>query len=254
MRQLLLAFVLVFVAGLSALQAGEPFEEILVPLAFNSAQQVSGAKGTIWSGEVYVYNGGAFTLLHQVGACTGSCLGYTPAGYAGPILVSTDYPQYGLILTPSVVPAKELTFSARIFERSQRGQPRGIDIPVVREREFFTTTKVFLAVPSDDGVRSALRIYDPRATAETAPRFEVRLQGPKGEDLGSTVVEAKRPVHGIPQAVPGFVFLDLSTQFSIAAHPYVNVFVTPVVPGTEYWAMVSTTDNDTQTVSIITAQ
>jgi len=263
LRHLSLALAIIMAGAIHAQTDTGPFEEILIPLAFCCANQVPGAHGTLWSGETFIHNGfNAQITLRSGGGCQGSCLGQTPADYIGPLLLSTVHPEYGLLLTPHTVIGPSLTFSARIFETTRKGQPRGIDIPVVREREFFTQPSIFLAVPAGPDVRIALRLYDPRAPRSVASTFTVEVLEYTGEELrtgqllGTTRMSPIMRVEGHTQAItPGFdIIADLAARFPVINnYAYVNIKVTPQTPG-EYWGMVSVTDNDTQTVSIITAQ
>jgi len=239
------------------------FEEILVPLAFSRAHEVPGAHGTTWSGEVFVHNRSNNTIiLRGIDGCIGGCLGPTFAGYTGPLTLSTNRPEYGLLLTPYAELAANLTFSARIFEITRKGQPRGVNIPIVREREFFTRPTIFVAVPAGPDVRVALRLYDPRVPRPVPSSFTVEVLKYTGEPfrtddlLGTTIMSPTLRNDGNLAAItPGFdIIADLAARFpAINDHAYVNIKVTPQSAGV-YWGMVAVTDNDTQTVSIITAQ
>ena len=198
--------------------------------------------------------------IEQATGCIvpGGCFVYPP-GYAGklggPI---TPRPELGLLLSPPAGAGKLLTFSNRIYEITRRGQPRGIDIPVVREREFFDQAVLFLGVPTDGGVRASIRVYDPRVqdiTYRGIPRtFLVEALELDGYVLGSRVLTTE--LRSANFVTPGYdAIADIASAFpAVAAHERINVRVTPQVPGTEFWAMVALTDNGTQTVSIITAQ
>lgn len=168
--------------------------------------------------------------------------------------------------------AKNLTFSNRIFETTQRTQPRGIDIPVVREGNFFAGPQTFLGVPAGAGVRASIRVYDPwihifdplffiPPTFRPGPMLEgVEVRVMDGlETLGSVILRPavfNRTIRPVDFHKPGFAAIyDLATIApGVADRVNVHIRVRPIPAGAQYYAMVAVTDNETQTVSIITAQ
>lgn len=246
----------------AARENGDNVDSILLPMAFVAQEQIPGAHGSVWTGEVWMHiNSKQPVNIEGYRGCAVvyPCYVY-PAGYTGKLDFgpSTPKPEFGILLSPPVGSGKLLTFSNRIYEITRRGQPRGIDIPVVRESEFFDQPVVFLGIPTDSGVRASVRVYDPRVqgvTYQGVPRaFLVEALELDGYLLGSRVLTTAQPIDDA--STPGYdAIADLLSAFpAVASHERVNVRVTPQVPGTEFWAMVALTDNDTQTVSIITAQ
>lgn len=246
---------------------GDGGERILLPLAFvpdtEGGDPVPGAFGTIWTGEVWVESRN--TVHVQWGNCnTFTCAPLQPLSItrlAAPIGLR---PELGHVLEVNADQAQRLTFSNRMYERTMKSQPRGIDIPVVREGEFFSTPKMFLAVPTGVGVRVGIRLYDPWAFKPFLPAgpalesLTVEAVDELLNALGTTTVRTVVPVSETSTDLsrPGFVgLLDLAQLFpAINARPRIHLRVTPNPAGAQYWGMVSVTDNETQTVSIITAQ
>ena len=251
---------------------GDGLETILLPLAFMPhAPDVPGAYGTAWNGEVWVYNGSdtQIYLYH----CNFDCPQDFVPGHMGLVGAGLgERPELGYMFYLPIRLAPHVTFANRMYERTLRGQPRGVDLPVVREGAFFNTERVFLGVPADEGVRVAIRAYDPwvhniggpsHPTAPSTPRLgSVRVELLDEIDdtvLGRAVlhptVQYKETQSDISRPALDGIY-DLAAMFPKIrdAVGRIHIRVTPVPAGAEYYAMVSVTDNSTQTVSIITAQ
>jgi len=253
---------------------GDSREAILVPLSYGYTERVAGAFGTSWGGEVVLHNRSNSSV--NIDACEPACPGYSsgvisilgePLGRKG---------DRGMVFYLPEDQARAVTFASRIFETTMRTQPRGIEIPVIREDDFYSTTQSFLHVPSDSGVRVALRVYDPWEKSMFAPSVTLdhvvveviagdRLDLSPGQtvklgefSMTPTVNYAEFPgeLAGFVRSRPGLSLIgDLSTRIpSIYQYPAIHILVRPVPDGAHYWAMVSVSDNATQTVSIITAQ
>jgi hypothetical protein len=251
---------------------GDGLETILIPLAFMPhAPDVPGAFGTAWSGEVWLHNGS--DRLIDLYNCNSFCPEQFVPGRMGLITHPLgERPDLGYLFYVGSTLAPRVTFANRMYERTLRGQPRGVDLPVVREGAFFNNERVFLGVPVDAGVRAAIRVYDPwvhhfGSTFYPEPpsprlegvRVELRREGSEATTLGTAVL---RPIVQLKQSPidytrPAFDGIyDLGAMFPAIRDVVgrVHVRVTPIPAGAEYYAMVSVTDNSSQTVSIITAQ
>ena len=232
------------------------FESILFPIGL-VGQQVPGAYGTVWTGAIYMQNnsGDSVGLVRSFVGLTG--FGVYGPGYLGPIGELGVRPDLGLLLTPFTHEASQITFSNRIWETTRAAQPRGVEIPVVRERDFFRGPQAFLGVPSGPNVRIALRVYDPRIH-DTPARQQISavVLNPNGNVLGEFELSPERVVPERNQVTqPGFAAVnDVAALVpAVLQHDTIHIRVRTLTGG-EYWAMVSVTDNATQTVSIVTAQ
>lgn len=246
---------------------GDGEERILLPLAFlpdtEGGDPVRGAFGTIWTGEVWVESRN--TAHVTWGNCnTFTCAPLQPLSITRLAAPIGRRPELGHVLLVNAGEAQHLTFSNRMYERTMKSQPRGIDIPVVREGSFFSTPKMFLAVPTGVGVRVGIRLYDPWAFKPSLPvgpvleTLTIEALDGLGNVIGTVTVRTEVPVRETSTDLsrPGFVgLLNLAQTFpAIDAHMRIHLRVTPNPVGAQYWGMVSVTDNQTQTVSIITAQ
>lgn len=248
------------------------FETILLPLAFMPhAPDIHGAYGTAWNGEVWFHNGSDTHIdLYQ---CNFSCpWEFRPGSMSLITLPLGERPELGHMFYIRSTLAPRVTFSNRMYERTLRGQPRGVNLPVVREGTFFNSERTFLGVPVDNGVRAAIRVYDPWVhhiggpsdpAAPPTPRLEgvrVELRGEFDETiLGTAVLRPtlqyqKSPIDRTRPALDAIY--DIAAKFPAVRTLVgrVHIRVTPLPAGAEYFAMVSVTDNSSQTVSIITAQ
>jgi hypothetical protein len=257
-------------------------EVILFPLAFvpltnAGGEEIAGALGTIWTGNVWVENRGSQPVhLHP---CEFQCNDVVSGVIRLFDFPMGPHPDLGYLYEARAEEAANLRFSNRIFERSRRGQPRGVNIPVVREGEFFTQSESFLAVPSGNGVRISLRVYDPwihyppparpgpALPLKPGPALEsvrIEILNPAGATIAETSLRPAITYLPIPQRQfdalnrtrPGMASIHhLAGLFpQLNDNEHVHIRVTPVPADAQYWAFVSVTDNDTQTVSVITAQ
>jgi hypothetical protein len=239
-------------------------ETILLPLAFGPDAELRGAYGTLWRGEVWVHNRSSQSVatVTTLGCPVLGCTFEYPGGYLGLLREPLDsIPDRGILLTPSLGSAPALSFSNRIFETTRHAQPQGIELPVVREEQFLTGTSLLLGIPAGPGVRSALRVYDPRPLAgviTVGRAVKVELLDTRGNVVGTTTLTTTFTL-GLNPADPlrpGFAaILDLASAFpAVNGLDHFHMRLTPLTQGGEYWAMVSVTDNDTQQVLLITPQ
>lgn len=240
---------------------GDRAETILLPLAFAYTNNVPGAYGTMWSGEVWLEN--RTTEPVSLWTCTFVC----PRIGAGERLLLGfplgRHPEFGFLWTMAADVAPHLTFSNRIFERTLRAQPRGVDIPVVREGSFFNGEQTFLGVPAGEGVRVSLRAYNPWNHVPTPTvnlqRLLVTVVNDAGAELGRFEMrpEILNPTtSGEDWFKPGIAAVhDLAAVVpAMRAHQRVHIKIGAQPGQAQYYAMVAVTDNETQTLSIITAQ
>lgn len=261
----LFCFVASLIVGSSAVATdidGDGYERILVSLAING-HVVPGAFGTEWTGRLWLYNAASREVGIAGPRCFSPRCGIYDAGHLGTVNhgPTTNRPEVGLMLMPRSDDAPHLTFSSRLWETTRMGQPRGVDLPIVREGNFFAGPVAFLGVPADSGVRVALRVYnpwvEPRSSVAGADRVAVEFLDANGVALATT--ELTLTVPGNPAErpdYPGFAAIhDVRAAFpQLAGTDVLHIRVRPVVPGAQYYAMVSVTDNETQTVAIVTAQ
>jgi len=259
-------FLILFAMTMPALgQAPDPDKEvILIPIVVGDVE-LSGGYGSRWSGEVWLRNGteetlrGGFQLWSEVGctACT-----YPPLEVRRVPSIKTW--QSAALLRFQRTMIEELTITARMFESSRRSQPQGVEIPVVREKDFFQGPANLLAIPLSAHSRAAVRIFEifPMITRQ---RFDIEIYGETGLLVRRTVEPRFDPAtltygSGIADLpAPAFAIIpDLRTEFSeLEGVDLVHVRIVPHERDFPpfraiYWAMASVTDNETQHVLLVT--
>ena len=242
--------------ALCAVSADAQVEKILLPIAFRPSVEVHGTYGSVWRGEVWMHNTATHTVhLSNIECVVTNCTAPYPAGYLGLVDDPLDnVADRGILLVPQKSDIPSLRFSNRTFEVTRHAQPQGIEIPVVFEEQFLSTTTELLAVPVGAAVRSTLRIYDVQRVDGTTLRVDILNTA--GQTVATTLLTTAYPAgeHPADHLRPGFAVVpDVSQVFPAAnALDRFHIRITPVTPGTKYWAMVSVTDNDTQQVLLIT--
>lgn len=224
--------------------------EILYLIPVNVPEPVQGAHGSEWVTQVWLHNGTELPI--DIGGCPGdpeppcSFTTFSPGTTAEYI----PLPGARLYEFPADTAGRVL-LSSRLFELSRQSQPVGVELPVVREDEFFFGPSRFIAVPSGLAVRSALRVYDPRGRAGGDVRVEV--VNAAGVELGEMVLPLVAPIES---QVPSMAFVpDIVLLFpQLLGVDRYDVIVTPLDAGMEYWAFVNVTDNVGQQVFTITSQ
>jgi hypothetical protein len=243
---------------------GDGYVSVLLPIAFSASQVLPGAYGTQWAEEIWVHNGSSVDIrsLQPTGNCIPSCsVAEFPVGFLGRMSSVESNNNNGAMFHLPVAAGSNFHLSARLLELTRRAQPTGVDVPMAQEGAFLTGTRWILAVPVGDGVRSALRVYDPWARKGTS--LAVDFFDPDGALVASTVLRpgddplaSDSPAGPLPRPVPTVAgALDLTSQFPVLRGlDRFHIRITPPDPVFEYWVMASVTDNETQHVLLITAQ
>ena len=134
---------------------GDSFVQFLVPI--NAPQPVPGAYGTSWVSELWIHNGSNRNI--NVAWCPDVSLPCYSGTHA-PETTERAFEEEVRASMPAVLfdlhvdVAAEVTFSSRLFELSRLAQPVGVELPVVREDQFFRAPSRFIAVTRSNAVRS----------------------------------------------------------------------------------------------------
>jgi hypothetical protein len=153
-------------------------------------------------------------------------------------------PGVGRLFFVPAAHAGELAANLRVTDITRQAQSHGVEVPVVRLRDFSSTRIVLLGVPVDPRFRNTLRIYGLPGGTQTV---KVTVNG------ATTVV----PLHQ-----PASIYEPSYAQFTaFPANPAspggtVTVAVDPSADGTAaptaIWAFVSVTNNDNQQITLVT--
>ena len=262
---LIAATLMIMTAAVSIAQGPQPqFETILIPIVVPPGEEVPGAFGSRWTGEVWLRNGSEIIVGSPQGSrgCTGCT--YPPGSIEKVELVTWQSAAH-LFIPRSAI--DEVSINARLFETSLRSQPQGVEVPVVREADLFATPVNLLAIPLSDVSRAAVRIFDPFPNTGGST-FKVDVFGTGGTLLASTVLQTRHDPALVGQPggfghawTPAFAIIpDVRMAFpQLNGEERVHVRVTPeqrdpLLPQLRYWTMASVTDNETQHVLLVTPQ
>jgi len=275
-RLLLIAFV-VF-APYAALAQGVqfPYEKVLIPI-FNG-NFVPGAYGSLWSTELIARNeSDQFVEIGTIiGPCQIECPIGKPAHATFPAGEFTPEPNRGEFLYIGAPGAGKVTFSLRVQDVSRQLQTWGTAIPVVREKDVFSSALQLLDIPVDSRFRSALRIYDFDTPTENPRQVRLRIYdmcgiGPIDRNctntplVDTTLMLTPTSLHVRDTQYPATAMVgNLLDTFPQLANvqptvlPFgqfrpasVRVDIDPITPGLRFWAFVSGTNNETQHVTVI---
>lgn len=242
---------------------GDNYVQVLLPIAISSHRTVAGAYGSAWKQEVWVANnsGMPFGSLQPTGNCPSeSCTSILPAGVRLWDSLENNQMEGGALFSLHPNQAAGIQLSSRLLEISRRAQPNGIEIPIIREDQFFKGTSTYLGIPSGPAVRARLRVYDPRHQPGSTVRVEVL--DVDGKLIAETTLSpGNDPARVIlfPRVIlpyPAFALIgDLATAFpAVGSLDRYHIRITPLTPGMEYWAFVAVTDVETQHLLLITSQ
>lgn len=242
-----LAFLLALSLPLPLL-AQPAFEKILLPVVVQNP--VAGALGSLWNTELDLFYGGNGPL--NVGGIYICHLGTQCAG-SEPLEPKTDYRNVAVInsggnpgafLVVPVESSRDLAVHLRVFDISRATTNRGTEVPAIRESAAWTTQIQLLDIATAPPFRSLVRIYDFDPSAD----HSITLNVYAFDRVVETRTLALLPASSAAQ--PGYADFDLSHLASDA--PNVRVELIPLSAGLRFWAMASTTNNETQHVTLTT--
>jgi hypothetical protein len=240
---------------------------VLVPLWLDTP--APGARGSIWSTELWLRNGGDEPLTIVPWDCGNDprfCRTSRTLAPSESLRNLPLGPPRATFFTPNDAPfppARVLYVSRDAAPSIQarlrlRETKSGVttDLPVVREGETRASVDL-VGVPVAANARTTLRIY---AVSDTYEVFDVYVfQQHEGTDdavaLAATRVLASAPFSESESATayPAYAAMDLDPLLR-NARDSVHIAIVPAFTNfpTSCWAMVSITDNDTQRVTIAT--
>ncbi|MCU1230788.1 MAG: hypothetical protein JWO97_3672 [Acidobacteria bacterium] len=234
------------------------YEQLLVPMY--SIQIVPGANGSLWETEFTGRNGGASQALAFQRTGEGIEPTALASGQTFHIRPSRDYQNPanpGVFLYVDKEHAATISFALRLREWSQPAD--FVELPVVRERDFSSTTTELLEVPTSTATRAQLRIYGASSPTGRGDVI-VRMFSADNTKLFEQTLSLT-PAGGVATIPSATAFSDnpayaelpnLTANFTGRGN--VRVEIEPVTAGLRYWSFISVTNNATQRVSLITPQ
>ncbi len=223
------------------------FERILFPVLFHT----EGAHGSEWVSEAAIANPRPWTIETYNDVLPFVCIGYpcgqrlSPESY---VAFSGDGYPYGVALIAPRAESDNLAFSLRVRDTSRVAEGFGTQVPVVREDEMFRGNELtLLDIPIDARYRTKLRMYAFDSGDHFAWVTVVRAGNAPPENH---LVPVRRECMSYCDGIPWYGELDLPTG---AENERVNVYVSIGSAESPSWAFASVTNNETQQVTIVTA-
>lgn len=233
------------------------YERILLPILI---KPFAGAFETSWrvDAQMLIDSNEALEMFPLVDCVL--CVERMPRGSAfqPPLFFQQPNHPPGSMLYVERSVADDVRISVRLRETT-RGTAAGLEMPVVREREFFTDTIHILDVPIRSGSRVTLRIYDVDARAGSAAR--IRFLSPT-QTVPAATFDApfvRSPAHNPNfslNVTPAYIQVSgVEENFpQLNALDRIRIEIDPLTTGLTFWAFISITDDLTQQVSLITPQ
>lgn len=241
------------------------YERVLVPISGT----YPGAFNSTWMTELFVHNSGDGSVFLSQAVPESDhfgCLlcpvtdvpGYVLASAHASVLDFTNHPSPGLLVLVSPKPLREAVHFDLLVRNTAlpRGE-WGAEIPVVREDQFRTGATELMNIPLDSRYRSMLRIYDVD-NIQDGSDTTVLVRRYLRHSLSETLIdETKLAIHetagggGQFPLYPGYEAWSGINSDLPSSGDTMRIEIEPLTPGLRYWAFVSVTNNDTQSVTVI---
>ncbi|HYK01845.1 MAG TPA: IPT/TIG domain-containing protein [Thermoanaerobaculia bacterium] len=250
-------------AYVSDAEAG--YEQVLLPIYLDGV--VPGANGTQWRTDLWIRNNSPQNIALAPWTCPEgeACLPVFPLTYTLlPGLSIHNIPadptpggNPGRLLYVSRELTSDVSFGLRFADISRASSNGGTDMPVIREGEFLTERSQLFNVPLDGDFRVLLRVYD---AAQTRALFRVAVYAQTTDDeqpLHTAVLQAATAETGDFRTEPAYAQFDVTELLHLDHQAWpeaVRIEITPLTPGSRYWAFASVTNNETQLVTLMTPQ
>ncbi len=253
---------LIVVCASSAFAAGAATDRVLLPVFFSSA----GSYGSHWVTEVVAYNTSgsdlsySYPLFEQAPFCT--CIPGTGvlSRHSRNSLQALQQSGTGLwIEIPQAAGPEDVQWSARIRDTTRDAASAGTEIPLVRQSEFYSTVVALPRVITDQRFRSTLRVYGAGSDGDG-----VLIRIYDARNTFQSLVDTSLTLHAEPVQPSSAFYTPPRPEFAmigdlVAAYPQlasVPELAIELRPAgsSPIWAFVSTTNNDTQQVTLVTPQ
>ena len=242
------------------------WEAVLIPVYIDSA--TPGANGSLWRTNLWIQYTGTESLLIAPWPCSlppGVCATIFPSsttllpGQSIHNLAANfaSFPEPGRIIYLNRPDADDAVINLRVVDDSGIAVDAGTEVPLVRERNLLTKPTTLLNVPLLN-TRLLLRIYD-LSSSNTSFHVTVFGQGtnipsdPLAEATLTAVAYDSGDFHVTPAYAEYPIVVNLGPVL-LAKDAALRLQITPMTPGSRYWAFVSATNNTTNHVTLVTPQ
>lgn len=235
----------------------------LVPVHVDGV--LHGAFGAQWKTDLWMRNNGLTDVEIAPWPCGGVCTADFPHKTAlppgrslrnlPPLDSAADGNPSRLVYIPRDA-AHNVSFSLRFADVSRASLDGGVELPVIREQELLGDTAQLFNVPMGRSFRVMLRLYE---LSYASSRFLVKVY-PQSESDEASVHQMELTANGAQSVLfrpkAGYAQFDIT---SLLGEPKAwpetaRIEVTPLTPGSHFWAFASITNNDTQIVTLVSPQ
>ena len=242
----------------------DDYERVLLPIYLESA--VGGAFGSRWKTDLWMRNNGVEPVKLGAWPCASEvCADEFPMTYPFeggrslrnlPALGSNDGNPSRMLYVEREL-ASQVAFSLRFADVSRASLDGGVEMPVIRQSEMLGGPAQLFDVPLGSTFRVLLRIYE---VAYPKSTFRVTVY-PQSETDEALVYSAELTASSSSSAEEfrpkaGYTVLDITGLLRDANSwpSSARIEITPLTPGSRFWAFASITNNDTQVVTLVTPQ
>lgn len=252
-------FALLFISSIAYGQSTQqfPYERVLFPLAV-AGPPIPGAQGSQWVVEAFGRNDASepVDVTQQVFGTCGQCPPKPSASTFQSPVISNDPNTGGFVYIGAPGADGKVTFTLRTQDVSRQAQTWGTTIPVVRERDVRTAKITLLNFPVTAAFRNTLRVYDFDYPTNRVVRLRVYPLSSNDALVDTQITLLAPNVANGPELYPLWpgraLLTDLASTFPAlsALTTPARIELDPVTPGLRFWAFLSTTNNETQHVTV----
>lgn len=224
----------------------------------------AGANGSLWGGELTIYNASPYpmTLFGPFNPPDILLPGFGPhvtvaPGHTAGAELSEHTESAGAFIQVLKAQDDTAAISLRVRDFSASATNWGTELPLVAEHESRTHVTL-LDIPTDPRYRATLRVYHWSAAGGWPARVTVYVPDSPAP-VATFELTATEGAFGLGEILvqPGYAQLDLLTPEVRAAGPRVRVEIDNLAailspPPPNIWAFVSVTNNETQQVTLMT--
>jgi len=270
MKNALLCLAVLLLVPLAATAQQAPSYRVLLPVFFE--EPVPGAFGSQWKTLMAIHN--PTTQEFHINWCNEEVCSrvLVPNAQLMPGETQTTLPEFTdealngvggprlLHIGPlgaGSLPPSQLSFALRALDVSRLETNAGTEVPVVRQEQFRTATTNLLNVPVDPNFRLTLRIYE---TKLQRADFRVRVFDQLSNfPLGNKVLSLSYRFEPSDTEMYEPPYVQIGDMYDLVLSivnlpPRLRVQIEPLTPGSEFWAFVSITNNETQHLTLVTPQ
>jgi hypothetical protein len=216
-------------------------ESILVPV---TAYALQGANGSLWDTELWASNTTDQPIVYFFGLCTISCCCVETNTFAPQEtrLVGGDSPRGQWYELPA---DGSLQLQARFLDRTRSSYWAGVELPIIRERDFRNGDLQLVGVPRDPRFRVTVRVYG--LAAGVVARVEQLDQS--GLLLQQQDLPLEPPAETFGGTTPAYAQMSIPAA-AVDSQP-IRIRIRSLTVNQRLWAFASVTNNESGQVTLV---